>query len=74
MEASNAPHFECFSETLNIYIYAMDIEDLFPEGYTMLPSNGIIDNLIPDVLAKTKENAKVGICLYSKQVKFFQRK
>ena len=42
----------------------MDIEDLFPEGYTMLHSSGIIDNLIPDVLAKTKENAKLAFSLF----------
>ena len=74
MAASKPLVYECYSELLNIYIYGIDIKNLYPMEYHTIPSSQGINALFPDILEKMRLNHKNAILLYSEDVELFQRK
>ena len=74
MAASKPLIYECYSELLNICIYGIDIQNLYPMEYHIIPSNQFIDELFLDVLEKMRLNHKNATLLHSDDVELYQRK
>ena len=74
MAASKPLIYECYSELLNICIYGIDIQNLYPMEYHTIPSSAFINGLFPDILEKMRLNHKNAILLYSGDVELFQWK
>lgn len=61
-------HYEYFSEEQNIIVYAMKVEEVFPNGVTIDGDiTTKITDLIPDIIQKYQvtKYSKKGIMLYS---------
>ena len=68
MSEIKTSHYECYSDSENIMIYGINVEELYPQGIAIFPEiNDEIHSLIPDVMEKCQVTpyAKKGVVLFS---------
>ena len=56
MALSKTSHYEFSSDSLNIIIYGINIQELYPEFYQTLPNMNDVQQKIPDIMEKLEKN------------------
>ena len=56
MGLSKTSHHEFSSNSFNIIIYGIDIQELYPEFYQTLPNMDDLQQKIPDIMGKPEKN------------------
>ena len=52
MALSKTSHYEFLSDSLNIIIYGINVQELYPEFYQTLPNMNDVQQKIPDIMEK----------------------
>ena len=69
-------HYEFSSDPLNIIIYGVNIQELYPEFSQTLPNMDDVQQKIPDIMEKLEKTtfSKKGIMLYVKEKENLHRR